>query len=194
MKKIFLDCGTHLCEGLKQFYNKKIINNDFEIHTFEANPECFIDERIKSLPFDVIPHKKAVWIKDGTIMFNQENHRKSHSGSPSDGKSNIDGWGSSIDGIGFVHPGYEMKVEVECISFSNFLNQFDDNDEIICKMDIEGSEFEVLRDMLKNGSIKKIKDLYVEFHERFMPNENENTKNSLVTEIKLQGVNVYTWF
>ena len=99
-----------------------------------------------------------------------------------------------IDGIGFVHPGYEIKVEVECISFSDFVNQFNDDDEIICKMDIEGSEFEVLRDMLNKGSIKKIKDLYVEFNERFMPRENEDTKNYLINEIKSQGVNVYTWF
>ena len=46
MKNIFLDCGTHLCEGLIDFYNKGIIDDTFEIHTFEPNPACNIEERI----------------------------------------------------------------------------------------------------------------------------------------------------
>ncbi len=137
MKKVFLDCGTHLCEGLKDFIGKKIVTEDFEIHTFEANPACNIIERIKQIPYNVTPHQKAVWIEDGTVFFNQENHRKSRSGSPHDGQSDVDGWGSSIDNIGFIHPGYETKVEVESISLSNFLQQYNDDDYIVCKMDIE---------------------------------------------------------
>jgi len=193
MKKIFLDCGTHLCEGLEKFIGENIITSEFEIHTFEANPECRIDERIKLLPYKIITHNKAVWINDGKIWFNQENHIKSGTGSPTDGKSLIDGLGSSIDGIGFIHPGYENKIEVECISLSNFIKNLPDNSEIICKMDIEGSEFEVLRDMIKQGTITRIKDLYVEFHERFMPNESIDSKNLLINEIKSFGINVNTW-
>jgi FkbM family methyltransferase len=194
MKKVFLDCGTHLCEGLKDFIGKKIVTEDFEIHTFEANPACNIIERIKQIPYNVTPHQKAVWIEDGTVFFNQENHRKSRSGSPHDGQSDVDGWGSSIDNIGFIHPGYETKVEVESISLSNFLQQYNDDDYIVCKMDIEGSEFAVLRDLLEKGSIKKINELYVEFHERFMPKENEQTKNELVNQITSLGINLHQWF
>ena len=53
MKKIFLDCGTHLCEGLIDFVNKGIIDETFEIHTFEANPACNILERIKNIPLKI---------------------------------------------------------------------------------------------------------------------------------------------
>lgn len=194
MKKIFLDCGTHLCEGLKDFINKGVLTNEFEVHTFEANPACNIKERIKTLPIQVTPHEKAVWVEDGLIIFNQENHRKSGSGSPNDGVSNIDGWGSSIDGIGFNHPGYETKVEVESISFSNFINGLPEDSFIICKMDIEGSEFRVLRDLIKNNTITKINEIYVEFHERFMPEESLETRNELVNIIESKGVKVHQWF
>jgi FkbM family methyltransferase len=194
MKNIFLDCGTHLCEGLNEFYKKCIIDDSFEIHVFEANPACNISERIKKYSLNITVHEKAVWVKDGFVFFNQEDHKISRTGSPSDGKSDIDGWGSSVDGIGFIHPGYITKVKVESINFSNFVLQLPENSNIICKMDIEGSEFKVLRHMIETGSIKKINRLYVEFHERFMEGESFETKNNLIDDIKKMGVQVETWF
>jgi FkbM family methyltransferase len=194
MKNIFLDCGTHLCEGLLDFYNKKIIDETFEIHTFEANPACLVEERVKKIPLNIIVYNKAVWVEDGYVNFNQENHKKSGTGSPSDGLSDLDGWGSSIDGIGFNHNGYDTSVMVESIDFSNFVNKLPKNSHIICKMDIEGSEFQVLRKMIKDGTITKIHKIYIEFHERFMPNESVNSKNVIIEDIKKMGVDVETWF
>lgn len=194
MKNIFLDCGTHLCEGLIDFYNKGIINDTFEIHTFEANPACSIEERIKQIPLNITPYNKAVWIEDGTIYFNQENHQKSKTGSPTDGYSDIDGWGSSVDGIGFNHGGYETQVEVPSIDFSKFVSELPEDSNIICKMDIEGSEYKVLRHMIQEGTLSKIKEIYLEFHERFMPEESLDTERKLVEQIESLGVKVHQWF
>ncbi len=194
MKNIFLDCGTHLCEGLIDFYNKGIINDTFEIHTFEANPACNIEERIKQIPLNITPYNKAVWIEDGTITFNQENHQKSKTGSPTDGYSDIDGWGSSVDGIGFNHAGYETQVRVPSIDFSKFVNSFEGEYNVICKMDIEGSEYKVLRHMIQEGTINKIKELYIEFHERFIEEESLQTEQELIKQIESLGVKVHQWF
>lgn len=194
MKNIFLDCGTHLCEGLIDFYNKGIINDTFEIHTFEANPACNIEERIKQIPLNIIPYNKAVWVEDGVIKFNQENHQKSKTGSPTDGYSDIDGWGSSVDGIGFNHGGYETQVEVPSINFSKFISGLPEDSNIICKMDIEGSEYKVLRHMIQEGTLSKIKEIYLEFHERFMPEESKDTERKLVEQIENLGVKVHQWF
>mmetsp|Transcript_37905 Transcript_37905/g.38593 ORF Transcript_37905/g.38593 Transcript_37905/m.38593 type:complete len:81 (+) Transcript_37905:859-1101(+) len=38
------------------------------------------------------------------------------------------------------------------------------SDEVICKMDIEGSEYDVLRRIFTSGIIKLFDELYVEFH------------------------------
>jgi FkbM family methyltransferase len=194
MKNIFLDCGTHLCEGLIDFYNKGIINDTFEIHTFEANPECNINERIKQIPLNIIPYNKAVWIEDGFVHFNQEHHKKSQTGSPTDGYSDKDGWGSSIDGIGFNHPGYEEKIQIPSINFSNFVSKLPIDSYIICKMDIEGSEFSVLRHMIQENTINRISKIYVEFHERFIHNESEQSKQTIINDITKLGVEVHTWF
>ena len=161
MKNIFLDCGTHLCGGLYEFYNNGTIDDTFEIHTFEPNPACYASEIIIRCPLNVDLHENDVWIKDGYILFNQENHKVSGSGSPSDNVSDIDGWGSSINGIGFDHPGYFKPISVESIDFSKFINDLPDNSNIICKMDIEGSEFMVLRKLISDESIKKINKIYV---------------------------------
>lgn len=193
MKKIFLDCGTHLCEGIVEFYNKGIIDDTFEIHTFEANPACNIKERIKQIPLNIIPYNKAVWVEDGYVFFNQENHKKFNTGSPNDGYSDIDGWASSVDGIGFNHPGYENKIKIPSFNFSKFLKNLPDDAYIICKMDIEGSEFRVLRHIIKEQTILKIKEIYIEFHERFMPSESYDSKMNIIKEIESLGVKVYPW-
>ncbi len=193
MKNIFLDCGTHLCEGLVDFYNRGIIDDTYEIHTFEANPACNIEERIKQLPLNITPYNKAVWIEDGIVLFNQEHHKKYNTGSPTDGYSDIDGWASSIDGIGFHYRGYEDKIEISSIDFSKFVSELPNDANIICKMDIEGSEFYVLRKMIKEKTICKIKEIYIEFHERFMPAESEHSRQQIINDIAQLGVKVHLW-
>lgn len=193
MKKIFLDCGTHLCEGIVEFYNKGIINDTFEIYTFEANPACNVEERIKQIPLKITSYNEAVWIEDGYVFFNQENHRKFNTGSPNDGYSDIDGWASSVDGIGFHYPGYEDKIKVPSINFSKFLGSLPDDAYIICKMDIEGSEFTVLRHIINEQTILKVKEIYIEFHERFMPSESYDSKMQIIKKIESLGIKVYPW-
>lgn len=194
MKNIFLDCGTHLCEGLYDFYEKGIIDNTFEIHSFEANPACYATERVKNFPLSVTLHEKAVWISDGYILFNQENHKYSGSGSPNDGVSDIDGWGSSVYGIGFNHPGYAIPIHIESIDFSRFISDLPDNSNIICKMDIEGSEFAVLRKLIADKSINKINKMYVEFHQHLIPTESLDSRDEIIKSMRDAGVIVETWF
>ena len=195
MKNIFLDCGSHHLEGLSNFLENGIIDSSYEIHCFEANPECFLEERIK-LKFqhlNITAHNKAVWIKDGYILFNQENHQQSNTGSPTDGRSKIDGWGSSIDEVKMIHPGYSEPIDIESIDFSKFVSELPNDSKIICKIDIEGSEFKVLEKMLEDKSIDKISELYVEFHERFMPQITQEYKSNLISRIKERDIKLTIW-
>ena len=195
MKNIFLDCGTHLCEGLIQFYNNEIINDSFEIHTFEANPSCNIKERISQIPLDIKYYEVAVWTEDGEVEFSQENHSKSQSSSPTDGYSDVDGWGSSVSSLNstWKNKFREENIKVKSINFSNFLNQFSKEDNIICKMDIEGSEFPVLRKMLKDNTINRINTLYIEWHDHLLPDENIDSKNELLSELTRRNIKVINW-
>ena len=98
------------------------------------------------------------------------------------------------DGIGFNYPGYEEKIKIPSINFSKFVSELPKDSNIICKMDIEGSEFPVLRHMIENNTITRIKEIYIEFHERFMPLESSETKQKLVNDITDLGVIVHQWF
>ena len=106
----------------------------------------------------------------------------------------IRGRASSIHGIGFEHPGHGKTLAVRSIDFSRFLMSLPINANIICKLDIEGSEFAVLRHLIRTGSMKRIRELYCEFHERFMPNESEQSKNELIRDVEKNGTKVHTWY
>jgi FkbM family methyltransferase len=193
MKNIFLDCGTNICQGLIQFYNNGIIDNTYEIHTFEPNSEgCRVKERIAKIieqtPLNITTYDSAVWIEDGYISFNQE-----YGVSSTTGEIDLAGVMSSIDGVGINTPGFKNKMTVPSINFSRFVSELPSDSNIICKMDIEGAEFQVLRHMIKEGTISLIKEIYIEFHKRYVPIESAETEMELVNTISNLGVKVYTW-
>jgi len=193
MKNIFLDCGTNICQGLVYFYNNGIINDTYEIHTFEPNSEgCKVKERIeeikKQIPLNITIYDSAVWIEDGTISFNQE-----YAQSPN-GEWDYAGVMSSIDGVGINPPGNKNKMTVPSINFSKFVSELPEDSNIICKMDIEGAEFQVLRHMIEEGTIKRIKKIYVEFHERYVETESVETEKELIKTISDLGVEINVWF
>jgi len=194
--KIFLDCGFHLGEGLADFINMGIIDNQTKIYCFEANPECNIHHRVMKIKrkynLNITSIEKAVWTTDGYVDFFQEDHTISKTGSPSDGFSKIDGWGSSVKDVQFKHGGYGKPIIIPCLNFSTFLKKLPKT-KIICKMDIEGSEFNVLRHLIKENTISLIDEIYVEFHQRFIENESKETELDLINNIESLGVTINRW-
>jgi hypothetical protein len=80
--KIFLDCGTHLGEGLKSHCQLLNIDENWQIYSFEANPYTFeylqkVLERKEynrdTYKFFEFPHlsllNQAVWVRDEEIKF-----------------------------------------------------------------------------------------------------------------------------
>nr|MDW7640939.1 FkbM family methyltransferase [Nitrosarchaeum sp.] len=52
---------------------------------------------------------------------------------------------------------------IRLVDFINFLNVEDNS--IVLKLDVEGAEYQILKDMKKSNIFNKIKKLHVEFHE-----------------------------
>ena len=185
MNNIFLDCGTHLCQGLLEFYDKKIIDSSYKIYTFEANPTTYghAFQSAKSIPLDITLYNVAVWIENGFVLFSQEMQDD----------NNPIGQGSSMVGIGFEHKNLLPPQPILSIDLSKFIEMLPEDSNIICKMDIEGAEFNVLRHLINEGTITNINEIYVEFHERFMSDESVESKLDLIKIIKDLGVQIYEW-
>lgn len=180
MKKVFIDCGYHLGEGLQEFITNLGINESWKIYVFEANPACEIFNKIPN-NLNITAYNKAVWIHNDGVIFNQENNTASKS--PTAGStSNIDGWGSCVADLQSVHT-YDKQVKVESVDFAKWIMQFKDCD-VYCKMDIEGAEFPVLKQMIEQQTLSVIKELWVEWHDMDLPNEDETSRELLISKIE----------
>jgi len=183
---IFLDCGTHKGEGLTEFYNSGIISDGFKVYCFEPIPNITDLEKIKSIVanngkllgdcLDIEFIHSAIWIEDGELTFNSRNDHAAH-----------------VDGIGYVHEGEHTQEIVKSTDLGEFAKKLPSDARIICKMDIEGSEFRVLRHMLDKNTIDRIDEIYIEFHPHLMPNHYSNIDvNNLVEELR-NKTKVFLW-
>jgi len=82
-------------------------------------------------------------------------------------------------------------LKVPKINLGRFMMaNFDQGDYILVKMDIEGSEFHVLRDLLERHIADWIDELHVEFHQRFMPTESDESVKELIKQLESRNVKV----
>ena len=65
---------------------------------------------------------------------------------------------------------------VKTIRLSDFLDNFDDNDYIVLKLDIEGGEYRVISDLINTNKINKINELFVEWHDHFFNTSSQPLK------------------
>jgi FkbM family methyltransferase len=138
---LIIDCGANI--GLSIIYLKKLIP-DASIVAFEPDDNNFklLERNVRSFSFDRVELiKKAVWKENTTISFCNE-------GSMS---SRID---SSLNN----------EYRVEAVKLKNYLNQNID----FLKIDIEGAEYEVIKDIQPN--LHFVQKMFLEYHGRFDQN------------------------
>jgi FkbM family methyltransferase len=206
MKKYFLDCGTNLGQGLLQFIDRNIIDESFEVHLFEPNPHAidFVKNRLsdeKYKKYNIIFHTEALWIEDCEKTLTVESfdgeyicqHTGEHLGYDlnAGGATNImeDEW---------MKPHYikdkdlNKDLKVNCIDFSEFLsNNIEDGSYVICKMDIEGAEYDVLGKMIDDDTINKIDEIYIEWHNHLLKSNYDT--NAFIQEMKKRNIKVESW-
>jgi len=147
VKKVFIDCGFYKGKRTVLFKQSSMYSSDFVLYAFDPITKPY---KVKRVDPDIIFHQKACWTYDGEIDFFASSRYKSKP--------------SSI----FVNPkGKSTLMRSPCIDFSKWiLDNFQKNDYIVLKMDIEGAEYEVLPKMLKDGSMEYVNLAFVEFHDQ----------------------------
>ena len=194
-KKIFIDCGTHFGEGLDFFIKKLEIDENWEIHSFEANPSTFeaFSDKNKYNNLQIKFYNLAVSDSDATVIFNRETPKNYPEEFMMGGGSSfmsIDEWNP----WGTFKEGYNNSIEVKSLDLSNFIANLSSSN-ISCKMDIEGAEFQTLEKMIKDGSIKKIKNIWIEFHENFFSNPEpyKKRKHKILEELANNNISYSEW-
>lgn len=142
-RKIFIDCGGHCGCSVKKFNRN---NDGFECFTFEANP--LLEKYYDGVATTLIG--KAVWSSDGFTRFYLGGRWGHESSSMFEHKFNVNS---------------DSYVEVEQVDLGAWImRNFNKDDYIVLKLDIEGAEYEVLGSMLSDGSIDYINELHGEEH------------------------------
>jgi FkbM family methyltransferase len=196
MKNVFLDLGTHYGQGLRDFIIKHKMNESWIIHTFEANPITHVIFKSKYQQFTpwVISHNVAVSDRNGTITVNLESFENGEITGQGTSVISMDNWDPWRDGTTpnhFIH-----KAEVPCIDLSQFIiENFSKDDNIIIKMDIEGSEYDTLEKMIETGAIEYVNTLVVEWHSRYFTNKDEilEREKKISEKIKNSNILLETW-
>jgi len=172
MPNIFLDCGFYVGNALKRYQEAGTVDESWTIYAFEPYPLEKVDAMLEArLPLKVILIKKAVWTEDGEIGLNTKQLENA----------------SYVVGTRGEEVGDKT---VETINFSKFVMELPQNAVIMCSMDIEGAEFAVLRKMITEGTIDRIKVLDIEFHHRLTPLYSIDDSRELISEIGARGVDV----
>lgn len=207
--KYFLDLGTHKFEGLMEFIPKKNIDNTFSVKCYEPNTTIF-EKSKEQLPningkFHSFTHNNlAVMDYTGTITFNE------HKGAWKNFDKNeyVDNYTTGSNCID-INPAFDagnyfvfdiVSTTIGCIDINEIIYDIVKNDptpEIYIKCDIEGSEFKVLPRLLSSPFIKTVKQIYVEWHERFWDGTDDynnkcNEKEDIIQKFKNLNIEYFT--
>lgn len=190
MKKVFLDCGSHLGEGFAEFISILNIDPTWTCHLFEPNLSCY--NRIKPLATNWITiHQNAVWDRETTIRFRAE----------LSGVTGInDGLCSTI--LDETHYPFQQNhrqetYDVQSISLPKFIqDNTAQDDEIYIKLDIEGSEFDVVQGLLASDVMPRIKYMAIEWHSwAIVENKQhyEKLEQELKQSLRQQNLTLIDW-
>lgn len=198
MKKYYFDCGTHMFQGFSEFSNKYNIDSSWDCYCFEPNVLTYKESeetyKLLSENFNIQHLNQAVSNKNEQIKIKCSKVRTYEHGTEfgtfTDQSSNIlenpqDWWNGEYE-----------EYDVDAIDFSKFLkNKVKEEDFVLIKLDIEGSEFAVLDKMIKDKTINLVNDLYVEFHERNFEDQEFyfNKKQEYIELFKTKNINFFEW-
>jgi FkbM family methyltransferase len=171
---VLVDGGAHKGETIKHFEASDLYaKHPWQIFSFEPNPHL-----IPLLPQkpNVTVLNKALWIHDQGLEFY---------------------FGTTTLGGNVVKTQVTDEnlrpIRVESVDFGRWLkDNFNKDDVIFVKLDIEGAEYPILNKMLKTGTIALIDKLYIEFHSFILKERTAAQDQQLTRAIEQQGIPVET--
>ena len=177
-RNIWIDLGSYQGEITRRFMASELYQADFELHAFEPNP--FLVACFPNYPGQVVIHPVAAWISDGTIDFYLN-------------------WKRPISVSASIRPDkrtgrldIERPIQVPSCDLARWIiDNFEADDNLIVKCNIEGAEYELFRHLVETGAIHYIKRLYLRCH-RGKLSQPLNVHRELMRQ--LRAVDTMTFF
>lgn len=177
MRKIFIDGGANNGNSITLFLNKFPNAKEYEIFSFECNPKLV---RILKNKFS----SKAKIIS--LAISNKDSFENFYIGEDVSSTLRSDKISGGIS--------KEKYIKAECVDLSRFIfENFDKDDYIVLKLDIEGSEYDVIPHLIQTGAMKYINELYGEFHYHKLNNITKEHHDELVLDLENSGFKMKNW-
>ncbi|XP_058110450.1 uncharacterized protein LOC131253470 [Magnolia sinica] len=188
--------GSSIGSWFKKQYPKQ--NRTFEMYAIEAD-RAFHDEYKAKKGIELLPY--AAWVRNETLSFEINRDPGKKSGAMGRGMGRIQpvGGGSSAVSGGDVD-------RIQGFDFASWLKSaVSEKDFVVMKMDIEGTEFDLIPRLFETGAICLIDELFLECHynrwQRCCPGERsskyQKTYNQcleLFSSMRESGVLVHQWW
>lgn len=188
--KTLLDFGTNFGQGLKKVMKLEAVTSAWRVMSYEANPITF--KRIDRLPY-VTYLNYAVSDRNGEAVLNAEEWPE--------GKAFVGGGSTLMDLSNWntqkvygMNMAYEQMI-VQTKDVHDIMNDLDLADKsCLMKMDIEGSEYAVLRRIIDTGMVNKVYKLYIEFHDHICNVSEASSEKCLTQELLDHDVELIRWY
>jgi len=182
MKKIILDCGSHLGESVRKFRNM-FLDDICEYYMFE--PNTFLFEQINNnLEFENCKKfNNAVSNKNEIVKFWGCTKNKNSVGSTLEkSKANWDNIAEND------------YIEIQTIDLSKFIqDNFSKEDYIILKLDVEGAEYNILDRLFETNVIEYINEFYCEFHSQWLSPDFIQREQNIKEKLKEINLQINYW-
>jgi len=190
-KIIYIDGGGHVGQTIKRFQHITRGMHGVEIHSFEPHPRLYpiIKQYANENTF---VYEKAVWNKDGHVDFYLDSlDLVEGSGWDHPGQASTTAKGKITGTLDRENPHRAISIDLNKWIIENF----NKDDFIHVKLDIEGGEYDVLPSMIDGGSIDYIDDFDIEFHSHKIGLSDE-VHNDLLNRLRIatkgRNINVRT--
>ncbi len=157
-RKVFIDVGGHIGETLRRFQQQVSDASEYEIYTFEPDPDSFkyIDAFFAGMK-NLTLLRACLGREDKMIDFYR-------------GSINYGEGGTIIEKKQTGGVNYDKPIKVECINFARwFRENINEGDYVVLKMNIEGGEYDLMELLLDEDLTGMINKAYIHLHSHKFP-------------------------
>ncbi|KAM6550506.1 hypothetical protein CsatB_000314 [Cannabis sativa] len=193
--------GSSIGSWFRKQYPKQ--NKTFEVYAIEAD-KTFHEEYKKKKAVTLLPY--AAWVKNETLSFEINRDAGDKVTDKGRGMGRIQPVKGKIQQVNTMGR-YDGEVDkIQGFDFANWLkNTVTEKDFVVMKMDVEGTEFDLIPRLFETGAICLIDEIFLECHynrwQRCCPGQRsekyEKTYGQcleLFTELRRSGVLVHQWW